>query len=402
MAYVARLDAAESAVRRHDYRAAVHLLHRAPSLVQGTGDGRVYELMALCAMRSQGVAAGDPWALWHRCLAAYQEAHDARGMQRAHRAIGLWAYGRGELGTAAQQLQQAQRLLEREHRVDATVLGLCSQAVVAMAQGRQSIDQGYTWANEAVALSQHHEELGHLEAQARLVRARATCLLGAISEAALDMLWAERLASPVASSPGQDGLRLGLCRAESLLLLGHPRRAATCLQALSPVAQASLEADARAHFQLMRCQALVNDQPHDAHASGLLCLHYYVAHKQTYMRAASEIALVRTAVRLGHADAQDRLRAVTALRLEPRWPLLTFAHRRAQEEVEAPHHHALGAVKTPWMRAVGKIDLSAATGHEHQPAVQEIRPGFVDRLHHAIGKVIGENNHHAAAQTKNS
>lgn len=398
MAFAARLDAAEAAVRRQDFRTAVHLLHRAPTLLQGIGDGRVLELMALCASHNAQAAAGDPWALWHRCLAAYQDAQDARGTERAHRALGLWAYGRGELAVASGELRRAQRLLERQHRPEACVVGLCQQAEVAMAQGRDAIDDAQRWADEAVMQCQHNEGWGLLEARARLMRARALCLVGAIGEAALDMLWAERLAAPHVRPTGRamnhEALQLVMCRAESLMLLGHPRRAATCLSTIDAAARATSQSDVLAHYQLLVSQALVGDLPHDAHAAGLAAQHFYSVRKQAYFRAQSEVALVRSALRLGQDDVQARVRALKAQKLE-RWPLLAFNFGRAQEEVETPHKHTLGAVKTPWMRAVGKIDLGPNAPMAEAMGAHDTDAGFMARLNHAIGRVTGEDEHHA-------
>ena len=398
MAFVARLDAAEAAVRREDYRTAVQLLHRTPSLLQGSGDGRVYELMALCATHTPLANAGDPWTLWNRCLVAYQEVHDGRGMERAHRNVGLCAYGRGELNLAAQHLRRAQALVERQGRPDACIEGLCAQAEVAMAQGSGGVDQAYAWANEAVTKSQAHEGFGLLESQARLARARASCLMGAVAEAAFDMLWAERVA-PGAIGKGVRGLQLGLSRAESLLLLGYPHRAVTCLAACDAAAQATHQADVRAQYNLLLCEALLGDQPHDAHAAGLAAWQFFNVRKLSYFRAASEISLVRTALRLGHDDCAARLRALTGHRLE-RWPLLAFALKRAQYEVESPHHQPLGAVKTPWMRAVGKIEVPPVNGQPQQAASEQTTPGFMGKLSHVIGRVMGEEHEHAATTSK--
>lgn len=398
MAFAARLEAAEAAVRRQDYRTAVHLLHRAPSLLQGTGDGRVLELMALSAGHTSLPQAGDPWSLWQRCLGAYQQEQDSRGLERAHRAVGLWAFGRGDLVVAQQHLRRAQALLERQHRPEAFALGLCQQAEAAMAQGRDAVHDAYGWADEAVVQSHHQQGRGLLEARARLMRARASCLLGAVAEAALDMLWAERVAAPHLPQHGcgpwgREALQLVMCRAESLLILGHPRRAATCLSTIDKVARVTSHRDLLAHYQLLVCQALMGDQPHVAHAAGLAAQQYYSLRKQAYFKAACDIALMRSAHRLSHQDTASRLRALTGLKLE-RWPLLAYAFGRAQEDIDAPQHHALGAVRTPWMRAVGKIDVEP---HPQSPATmahQDTDAGFMARLGHVIGRVVGEDDHH--------
>lgn len=320
-------------------------------------------------------------------------------MQRAHRALGLYAYGRGELVLAGQELRRAQRLLERQHRPEACIVGLCQQSEVAMAQGRVAIDDALTWADDAVGQSQRRGA-AMLEARARLMRARALCLVGQVADAALDMLWAERVAAPqvhVGQRLGHEALQLMVVRAETLLLLGHPRRAATCLGRIESEAQAIPLADALAHYQLLTSQAFVDDQPHLAHAAGLAAHRHYVACKQSYHRAACEVALARTARRLGHSDVGARIRALGAARLE-RWPLIAFAHKRAQEEVSAPHHHVLGAVKTPWMRAVGKIDVGPEVPGHKALGQSNQEPGFMHRLTHAIGRLSQEDAPHAELQ----
>jgi hypothetical protein len=52
------------------------------------------------------------------------------------------------------------------------------------------------------------------------------------------------------------------------------------------------------------------------------------------------------------------------------------------------------------MRAVGKIDVASPEGKPPQAAVEQTTPGFMGRLTHAIGRVMGEDHEHAAAHTK--
>lgn len=405
MAFAARLDAAETALRREDFRAAGHLLHRAPSMLQGTGDGRVLELMALCASHSGQSPTHDPWQLWQRCLVAYQQDQDMRGAQRAHRALGLWAFGKGELEVASQELRRAQRLLERQQRPDACVLGLCQQAEVALARGRDHIEEAYRWADEAVVQCQIHEGWGLLDARARLLRARASCLLGSVGEAALDLLWAERASAPYLKHNGQnmglEVLQVVMCRAETLLLLGHPRRAATCLAVIDATVRQTSHEDLLAYYHLLVSQALVGDLPHDAHASGLQARNFYSARKQSYLRAVSEIALLRTGLRLGRGDLQHRLRAITNMRPD-RWPLVAVVLNRAKEELDAPHALALGAVKTPWTRAVGKVNVATSPTEDGRSDSQGAEHGFLTKLNHAIGRATGDDPYEArTSQSRN-
>lgn len=400
------LAQAEGAMAEGDLARVVTLLRPAVrQLGARLGGGRLWELWAVCGAEGLGNVA--PVAAFGEALQAYQDAHDVAGMARCHVALGELQLGRGELMLAAREFGYAHELYVRRAALAEAAASLTARGEVALHAGEPA--RALQDADAALAVRQHTALPAAVEVAVRLVRAQALAGMRQPQAAARELLWAERLAAHAGGVPldaaargfaerrarwqtagaadpeARDAraLALTMARADALLAMGHPRRAAEGVaRALAHHGRASCRPRMQAHLLRLEGESLAHDAPARATPVLQAAQRRFVGLQLPYWRLRCEIALLVAAHRAGSPSARERAEALAHARLQC-WPMLQARYEAARAAQDRPPAHVPGAVRAPWVGALatrhtGRVDVAA-----HEEAAPA---GLLTRLQHAWGR----------------
>jgi tetratricopeptide (TPR) repeat protein len=405
--YVSLLQQTDEALARarmhisaHRFAAALIALQPFAASVPEPLAGPYSLLLGRCAMHGCG---GDAFGHLQRALRAYAAAEDNVGLALVRRCLATACAARGDLAAALEHLRVAvlaSAATPQGGREAAEALRL--QAEIHLWQRALPAAQGAIEA--ALQACMRADTTDTLEARTRLTRAHVAAACGHMQHAARDMLWAERLVGPETDTLAR--WQVALARAESLLGMDYPRRAAAGLEAHRGGLEALEDAAMRAHYnRLMGC-AYVVDAPAVAHEHLAAANAFFAGLGQHYYWTQCALAQVRCAHRLG-LPTQSLLAQLSDM-ASGQWPVLQdelgavrqrvgcapgrltgpatprsaagrtadiVAHRRRLAEAEAEAEHVTGRVAASEVNSAD--DTPAAGGSLWQRwarAISAVRP----------------------------
>lgn len=315
---------AKSLVYYGRYNEARNLLFPHMSHLEGGLRPLVTELLAICA--TQG--AGGEWQqLLRNAFELYETTRDLSGMARCQYALGEMYMRAGRFSDTDRVLSEARRLFNEagdQMRVTMTD-ALLARSRIKAGHFVEALDRLDTIVRDL----QIHER-PEVDAQVHLDRARIFATFGDATASAKELIAAERFLG--VSGSVRDRLMMRLTRAETLVLLGQPQRAASGLLRLLGEVSKREEMSLRAWSYFLLGHALLDDNAPAARQYLVRSRHLFESLNFDYYMVACDIALVHVEQSLG-LHPLGRLQTV-AERNFSEWPLMEAHFRLVRAEVD--------------------------------------------------------------------